>query len=125
MVEDNVVNQRVAVRFLENLGCQVETARHGREALECYQRTSYDCIFMDVQMPELDGFAATALIRQQEQGSGQHVPIIALTANAQTRERERCCQVGMDDYLSKPMTVEALHQMLRRYVTGAYETKEV
>src|SRR2546425_6869532 len=97
VAEDNVVNQRVAARMLEKLGCRVDVVANGLEAVAACRRIPYDCIFMDCQMPELDGYAATAVIRQQDATTGQHTPIIAMTANAMQGDRDRCVAAGMDD----------------------------
>ncbi|MGE4092618.1 MAG: response regulator [Candidatus Binatia bacterium] len=118
--EDNVVNQEVALTMLEQLGCQVDIASNGREALNALQQSSYDVILMDCQMPELDGFEATRAIRTREAadrtGSAQHIPIIALTANAMSGDRQRCLAAGMDDYLSKPFSQAQLIAVLSRWL---------
>jgi signal transduction histidine kinase/DNA-binding response OmpR family regulator/HPt (histidine-containing phosphotransfer) domain-containing protein len=116
VVEDNTVNQHVAVRMLERLGCRADVAANGREALDVLGRDAYDAVLMDCQMPEMDGFTATAAIRGREAGSGRHVPIIAMTANALRGDRERCLAAGMDDYLSKPVTLESLAAALGRWL---------
>lgn len=139
LAEDNPVNQEVAVNMLELLGCQVTVASHGREVLTALSRASYDLIFMDCHMPEMDGFATTAAIREQEkqlsvlspqnaillsQDAGRqtpdaghpHIPIIALTANALDGDRERCLAAGMDGYLSKPFTQEKLRSILSTWL---------
>ncbi|HEY7711485.1 MAG TPA: response regulator [Candidatus Entotheonella sp.] len=115
VVEDNAVNQKVAAIILEKFGCRVDLAANGREALEASMRIVYDCIFMDCQMPEMDGFAATTAIRQREAQTGQHVPIIAMTANAMQSDRKRCLEAGMDHYLSKPVQAEELFAALFPY----------
>jgi CheY-like chemotaxis protein len=114
VAEDNVVNQRVAEHLLEKLGCNVDVVDNGRKAVEASARTAYACIFMDCQMPDMDGFEATAAIREREQRSGGHIPIIALTAHVMQEERGRCFTVGMDHYLSKPLQVAALQAVLQR-----------
>jgi PAS domain S-box-containing protein len=116
LAEDNVVNQKVAVRMLEKLGCRVDVAANGREALEMWRQFPYNMIFMDCQMPELDGLSATRLIREEESREA-HIPIIAMTANAMERDREDCLLAGMDDYASKPVKLEMLGELVTRYST--------
>jgi two-component system sensor histidine kinase/response regulator len=115
VVEDNMVNQKIAVRLLEKRGCRVDVAANGREAVNALARLTYDIVFMDCQMPVMDGFAATAAIRQCEVSTGQHVPIIAMTANAMQGDRERCLAAGMDDYLAKPITAASLYTVLAQF----------
>ena len=115
VVEDNIVNQKLALRMLEKRGCRVDIAANGREAVNASARMAYDCIFMDCQMPEMDGFEATAAIRAHEVQTGNHVPIIAMTANAMQGDRERCLEAGMDDYISKPVRSEALEAVLQKW----------
>jgi signal transduction histidine kinase/CheY-like chemotaxis protein len=114
LAEDNIVNQRVAVRILEKLGYCIDIAANGREAIEAFRRIPYDLILMDCQMPELDGFAATEAIRRGE-APGEHVPIIAMTAGAMQGDRERCIAAGMDDYLPKPVTLDRLITTIDRW----------
>ena len=118
LAEDNPVNREVAVGILELLGCRVDIAEHGRQAVEAVSKHRYDLVLMDCQMPEMDGFAATAAIRRHEQstGAGRHVPIIALTANAMEGDREKCVAAGMDDYLSKPFSQAGLQAAIRRWM---------
>jgi two-component system sensor histidine kinase/response regulator len=113
LVEDNLVNQKVAARFLERLGCTVEVAGNGAEGLAAAQARHFDLILMDLQMPVMDGMTATRKIRELE--TLRHTPIIALTANAMTGDRERCEAAGMDDYLTKPIEVERLRAALSRF----------
>jgi PAS domain S-box-containing protein len=112
LAEDNLVNQKLAVRLLERRGHQVVVANNGREALELLKRQSFDAILMDVQMPEMDGYEATAAIRREEQVTGRHIPILAMTAYAMKGDRERCLEVGMDGYISKPVRAKELFETL-------------
>jgi CheY-like chemotaxis protein len=114
VVEDNWVNQQVAVGTLAKLGCQVDVAGGGREALERLRGAVYDLVFMDCEMPEMDGYATTAEIRRQE-GPAARIPIVAMTAHAMEGDRERCLAAGMDDYLSKPLELPAVHGALERW----------
>jgi PAS domain S-box-containing protein len=116
VVEDNVVNQQVERRLLEKIGCRVDVAANGQEAVTVLARLAYDIVFMDCQMPEMDGFTATATIREQDAATSQHVPIVAMTANAMQGDRERCLAAGMDDYVSKPVQFDELVAMLRKWV---------
>jgi two-component system, sensor histidine kinase len=116
LVEDNPVNLEVAMALLEDSGCEVVTATNGLEALENYARGRYEVIFMDCQMPEMDGFEAATEIRRRETGSDRRVPIIALTANAIEGDREQCLAAGMDDYLPKPFTAEQMRAALAAWL---------
>jgi signal transduction histidine kinase/CheY-like chemotaxis protein len=115
VAEDNRVNQELARRLLEKLGCRVDLANNGREAIEMACSLSYDLIFMDCLMPEVDGLEATTEIRRLETNGTRH-PIVALTANARSEDRELCLKAGMDDYLSKPVRAEDLARMVERYI---------
>jgi PAS domain S-box-containing protein len=117
LAEDNAVNQKLAVRLLEKRGHSVAVAGNGREALEALEKESFDLVFMDVQMPEMDGLEATAAIREKEKGGGQHQPIIALTAHAMKGDREKCIAGGMDGYLTKPIRPLELDEILDEYVS--------
>jgi two-component system sensor histidine kinase/response regulator len=121
VAEDNAVNQKVARRQAEKLGYHADIVANGLEVLEALSRIRYDAILMDCQMPEMDGFEATAAIRaaEAEGGGGRHVPIIAMTANALVGERERCVASGMDDYLAKPVNIELMQELLERWVAPA------
>ena len=110
LAEDGLVNQQVARELLESRGHQVVVANNGREAVEALEHELFDLVLMDVQMPEMDGFEATAAIRQKEQATGQHIHIVAMTAHAMKGDRERCLKAGMDAYLSKPIQSKALYE---------------
>jgi signal transduction histidine kinase/DNA-binding response OmpR family regulator len=116
LAEDNLVNQRLAVRLLEKRGHRVVVAGNGREALQALEKDSFDLVFMDVQMPEMDGLEATAAIRERETRSGLHQPIIALTAHAMKGDREKCLAGGMDGYLTKPIRPQELDDILEDYL---------
>ena len=116
LAEDNPVNQRLAARLLEKRGHQVVVAANGRDALAALEKNAFDLVFMDVQMPEMDGLEATAAIRKKEQLSGKHQAVIALTAHAMKGDQERCVAAGMDGYLSKPIRPQELDAILDAYV---------
>ena len=123
LAEDNAVNQRLASRLLEKRGHSVVVAGNGREALEALEKHHFDLVFMDVQMPVMDGFEATAAIRKKE-GGGVHLPIVALTAHAMKGDREKCLAGGMDEYLTKPIRPQELDEVLRGYLTRRAKTSE-
>jgi two-component system, sensor histidine kinase and response regulator len=114
VVEDNPVNQRVTTMVLERLGYRADVAASGASAVEAAARTAYDAILMDLQMPEMDGYEATAHIRGG--GLSAQAPIIALTASAAVEDRRRCIEAGMNDHLGKPATPEQLEEMLGKWV---------
>lgn len=116
VVEDNEINKKLAVAFLGKRGYANLTASNGIEAVEIYDTTAMDLILMDIQMPELNGFEATKIIRGKEKQSGRHVPIIAMTAYAMNGDREKCINAGMDDYISKPISAEILYEKIRKYI---------
>ena len=118
LVEDNAINQRVARRFLERLGCEVQVVGDGKQAVDAFQRNSYGFILMDMQMPVMDGVEATQRIREIEAGA-RHTPIVALTANAMMGTLERCLGAGMDDYLTKPLDISRLQDVLDRFMEAA------
>jgi CheY-like chemotaxis protein len=113
VVDDNEINQVVACKFLQKLGCEVEVARTGCEAVEAVTRTAYDAVLMDCEMPEMDGYEATREVRRREEGTPNHLPILALTGHASDEEVQKCRQAGMDRVMTKPVTVSALRANLR------------
>jgi len=115
LTEDNLVNQRVAWRILEKAGHLVAIAENGKVALKMLEGQTFDLILMDVQMPEMGGFEATARIREKEELTARHIPIIAMTAHAMAGDRERCLDAGMDDYLAKPVAASTLLEMVAQY----------
>jgi signal transduction histidine kinase/CheY-like chemotaxis protein len=121
LAEDNDVNAKLATRLLERLGCSVELARNGREAVDMVERIPYQMVFMDCQMPEMDGFEATRAIRAWERATsldtvaGRRLPIVAVTANAMQGDRERCLEAGMDGYVTKPISVAELEKAIATY----------
>ncbi|HEX3691076.1 MAG TPA: PAS domain S-box protein [Solirubrobacteraceae bacterium] len=114
VVEDNEINQFAAIRLLRSFGLVVDVAANGREAIMMTGSTEYSAVFMDCQMPDVDGYTATRVIRRREEQTGRHTPIIALTAHALDGDREKCLSVGMDDYLSKPLRRDAIQNVLGR-----------
>jgi len=127
LVEDNAVNQRLVARLLEKRGHRVVVAANGREAIAALERDAFDLVFMDIQMPEMDGIEATAAIRKKEQLSGKYQAVIALTAHAMKGDQERCLAAGMDGYLSKPIRPQELDAILETYLarrTGTLHIKE-
>jgi PAS domain S-box-containing protein len=123
LAEDNPVNQKIACRVLEKKGYEVTVAADGHAAMAALDRAQFDVVLMDVQMPEMDGFETTAAIRARERDTGKHLPIIAMTAHAMQGDRERCLVAGMDDYLSKPLKVPELMELLEK-VSGALHHQE-
>ena len=124
LAEDNAVNQMLAIRLLEKLGHAVTVANNGVEAVECWKNNHFDAILMDVDMPEMNGYEATEMIRKLEQDSSEHILIIAMTAHAMQGIREECKQHGMDGYVSKPIDMEALWHELDIVAGDWIETDE-
>ncbi|MDA0335743.1 MAG: response regulator [bacterium] len=118
LAEDGVVNQRVAMELLALRGHSVTVVENGLEVLEALRREPFDLILMDVQMPKMDGFESTAVIRTAEAGSGAHIPIIAMTAHAMKGDRERCLEAGMDEYIPKPIRSLQVYQMIDTVTAG-------
>ncbi len=125
LAEDNIVNQRVAAGLLEKMGHEVTIAANGREALAALDHQAFDLVLMDVQMPEVDGFEATGLIRQRETATGGHMPIVAMTAHAMKGDRERCLAAGMDDYLCKPLDMKKLRAVINSLPAGRPRAAEL
>jgi CheY-like chemotaxis protein len=121
LAEDNAVNQKIASHVLEKQGHHVTVAVDGREALAALDRAPFDVVLMDVQMPEMDGFETTAAIRARERDTGMHLPIIAMTAHAMQGDRERCIAAGMDSYISKPLKVQELIELLEKVSDAAQQ----
>jgi CheY-like chemotaxis protein len=117
LTEDHIINQRVALLILERQGHSVVLANNGREAVAATAKEPFALVLMDVQMPEMDGLEAASAIRNQEKGTGRHVPIIAMTAHARNEDRERCLAAGMDDYISKPIRAAKLLEMIEKHST--------
>ncbi|RKX18322.1 MAG: hybrid sensor histidine kinase/response regulator [Candidatus Zixiibacteriota bacterium] len=117
LVEDNKFNMILAKKLLDKEGFQVETAVDGQKAVECVEASSYDLILMDVQMPVLNGYEATAKIRDMQKISGEFIPIIAMTANAQQGDKEECLAAGMDDYINKPINAKKLKECIVKYLS--------
>jgi len=124
LAEDNLINQKLATRILENMGNEVSVAETGKEAFEMVQREHFDLVFMDIQMPEMDGYSATRAVRQWEMRQGKHVPIIAMTANAMKGDREACLKAGMDGYIAKPIKKEDIAEAIELAMEGL-ESNEI
>jgi CheY-like chemotaxis protein len=118
LAEDNAVNQTLALRLLEKHGYSVIVASNGAEAVAAFENDRFDVVLMDIQMPEMDGFEATAAIRAKEKLTGGHVPIVAMTAHALKGDQERCISAGMDAYVSKPIRTSELFSTLESMLAG-------
>ncbi len=117
LAEDNVSNQQIIILYIKNAVKKIDVAFNGKEALEKFGHTKYDLVLMDIQMPIMDGLKATQKIREIEQSTNSHTPIIAVTANAFPEDKERCLASGMDDYISKPFQPDELLQMIKKHLT--------
>ncbi|MCM2358780.1 MAG: response regulator, partial [Geobacteraceae bacterium] len=124
VVEDNPVNMKVALRIMEKLGYPADGVFNGKEALAALELIPYRLVFMDVQMPEMDGLEATEALRRREAASGGRIPIIAMTAHAMKGDRERCLAAGMDDYLAKPVQPDLLLALIEHYLHGVPEERQ-
>jgi CheY-like chemotaxis protein len=116
IAEDNVTNQKVLLRMLERLGYRADIVTNGKEAVESWEKVPYEVIFMDVQMPDMDGLEATRVIRGRERETGRRVSIIAMTAHAMKEDREKCLGAGMDDYVSKPIQLRDINEAIQRHM---------
>jgi CheY-like chemotaxis protein/HPt (histidine-containing phosphotransfer) domain-containing protein len=114
LAEDNLINQKVALRLLEKLGCSVVVAANGKEALAAFEKQPFDLVLSDVQMPEMGGFEFTAEVRSREKDAGRSTPIMAMTAHAMAGDREKCLEAGMDSYVSKPINERELRHAIER-----------
>jgi CheY-like chemotaxis protein len=123
VVEDNIVNQKVAVNLLRRLGLRTDVAGNGLEAVQMYDLLPYDLIFLDCQMPEMDGYAAAQEIRRRREVDGGRVPIIAMTAEALAGTREQCLAAGMDDYISKPVSLDKIFEILQKWLPAEHEDR--
>jgi two-component system sensor histidine kinase/response regulator len=124
LAEDNPVNRALMIQLLKKRGHRVTVAEDGKQAIDAHATEQFDAVLMDVQMPEMDGFEATAIMRQREAGTGKRLPIIALTAHAMRGDRERCLAAGMDHYLTKPVRPKELYDTLEEAVPNAGRTGE-
>jgi CheY-like chemotaxis protein len=125
LVEDDSINQKVASFMLKKRGHEVEVASSGADGLAALSRETFDLVLMDIRMPGMDGFEAAARIRQDEQGTGRHIPIVALTAQALPGDREKCLAAGMDGYISKPIQTAELHATIDAVLSGGGTAAEV
>ena len=123
--EDNLVNQKLAMRPLEKRGFEVIVAGDGRAAVAEFEKGSFDLILMDVQMPKMDGFGATATIRAKEKSAGGHIPIVAMTAHALKDDQERCLAAGMDGYVSKPIRMSELFTAIDSFLADKHAAQVI
>ncbi|MFT4709673.1 MAG: signal transduction histidine kinase/CheY-like chemotaxis protein [Planctomycetota bacterium] len=124
LVEDNAVNQRIAVALLKKAGYSCEIANNGQEAVDTVAKLPFDLILMDCQMPVMDGYAATAAIRNRQNRTGGYIPIIAMTANAMEGDREKCLAAGMDDYITKPVSSEQLYEKMSYWLNDGQDSEQ-
>ena len=122
LAEDNAINQKLAILLLEKKGWCVTAVSDGKKALQTLESESFDLILMDVQMPKMGGFEATKAIRKKENGTGAHIPIIAMTAHAMKGDKEKCLKAGMDDYVAKPINASKLYTTINRMRNGKFRS---
>jgi CheY-like chemotaxis protein len=125
LAEDNVINQKLAVRLLEKKGYRVTLANNGLEVISIWEEDKIDLILMDLQMPKMDGLEATITIRKKEEKTGQHVPILAMTAHAMQEDKRNCFDAGMDAYLSKPLNPKELFDTIENFITENRDSKDI
>ena len=126
LVEDNRVNQKVAVKLLEKMGCSADVAANGVEGLKALEATPYDLVLMDCQMPEMDGYEATRVIRDRSSSVLNHdIPAVAMTASAMLGDREECLAAGMKDYIAKPFSPWHLCEVIERCLSQPVDRQEV
>ena len=118
LVEDNIVNQKIADAMIQKMGFCSVIAANGQEALDELRKGGYSLVFMDIQMPVMDGYEATRAIRAAANESFRDIPIVAMTANAMTGDRETCLASGMNDYIAKPISIGMVSEMIRKWHTG-------
>ena len=118
VAEDNLINQKLSVAQLKRLGLDADVVKNGQEAVDAIKTKDYALVLMDCQMPGMDGFEATRVVRASELGTRKHTTIVAITANALDGDREVCVAAGMDDYLSKPVQLDALRALVQRWLPG-------
>ncbi len=120
VVEDNIINQKIMKAYLNKMGHDFDIAANGKEAIKLYKEEYYDCILMDIQMPEMDGLEATRLIRKFEKGTKTYTPIIAVTASSPYEDQREFIKAGMDEYVPKPVGMDILRHVLNKVMGGDY-----
>jgi two-component system sensor histidine kinase/response regulator len=123
VVEDNLMNQKLAVTIMQKAGYGVDAVENGIEAIEALKRSAYDLVFMDVQMPEMDGYEATKAIRRMER-ENRYTPIIAMTAHAMKGDREKCLSAGMDDYIAKPLDLPEVVRSIEKWTKSSEDIED-
>ena len=116
LVEDNLLNQKVVTFNLRKKNYNVTAVANGHDAVDVYKNNTFDLVLMDIMLPGMNGYEITKVIRDSEKETNEHIPIIALTANALENDREKCLNAGMDDYLAKPFSAEELYKTMERYI---------